>query len=123
MGTSEFYRVVEELPEVMDSLVVETGPVGEEGRLLLFVVLPEEVSLDQPLESRIQETIRLELSPRHLPDKIHPIAEVPRTLSGKKLEVPIKRILSGIPVEEALSKEAAANPESIRFFSELARLL
>ncbi|MEE8349833.1 MAG: acetoacetate--CoA ligase [Acidobacteriota bacterium] len=121
MGTSEFYRVVEELPEVMDSLVVETGPVGEEGRLLLFVVLPEKVSLDPPLANRIQETIRLELSPRHLPDKMYSIAEVPRTLSGKKLEVPVKRILSGIPVEEALSKEAAANPKSLQFFSELAR--
>ena len=121
MGTSEFYQVVEELPEVMDSLVVDIGPPGEEGRLLLFVVLQEGVSLDVLLESRIQEVIRRELSPRHLPDELYPIAEVPRTLSGKKLEVPVKRILSGIPVEEAVSKEAAANPEALRFFSELSR--
>ena len=119
MGTSEFYQVVEDLPEVEDSLVVEIGPPGEEGRLLLFVVLEEGVSLDALLEGHIQETIRRELSPRHLPDRMYAIAEVPRTLSGKKLEVPVKRILSGTPVEEAVSKEAAANPEALRFFSQL----
>ena len=119
MGTSEFYQVVEDLPEVEDSLVVEIGTPGEEGRLLLFVVLEEGVSLDALLEGRIQETIRRELSPRHLPDRMYAIAEVPRTLSGKKLEVPVKRILSGTPVEEAVSKEAAANPEALRFFSQL----
>ena len=119
MGSSEFYRVVEELPEVMDSLVVDIGPSGEEGRLLLFLVLPEGTTLDPPFESRIREVIGRELSPRHLPDQIYQIPEVPRTLSGKKLEMPIKRILSGIPPEQACSKEAVANPEALRFFSEL----
>jgi len=119
MGTSEFYRVVEEFPEVVDSLVVDIGRSGEEGQLLLFLVLPEGTTLDPPFESRIREVIRRELSPRHLPDEIYRIPEVPRTLSGKKLEVPIKRILSGVPPEQACSKEAVANPEALRFFSEL----
>jgi acetoacetyl-CoA synthetase len=120
MGTSEFYQVVEELPDVVDSLVVEIGPSGEEGRLLLFLVLEEGVALDASLEGHIQETLRRELSPRHLPDEIHVIAEVPRTLSGKKLEIPVKRILSGVPVEEAVSEEAVANPEALEFFNRLA---
>jgi acetoacetyl-CoA synthetase len=114
MGTSEFYRIVEELPEVLDSLVVDTGHSGENERLFLFVVLQDGLELDPALLDRINEVISQELSPRHLPDEILQVTEVPRTLSGKKLEVPIKRILSGIPVEEAVSKGAVANPETLR---------
>ena len=88
MGTSEFYRVVEKLPEVLDSLVLDCGHEGEEGRLLLFVVLPDGVALTEELKSRINQAVSRELSPRHIPDQIHTLAEVPRTLNGKKLEVP-----------------------------------
>ncbi len=123
MGTSEFYRIVEKLPEVLDSLVVDIGHLGENERLFLFVVLQDGIELDQSFVDHINEVISQELSPRHHPDEIYQVAEVPRTLSGKKLEVPVKRILSGIPVEEALSKGALANPEAMRFFTDLAAQL
>ncbi len=123
MGTADFYRVVEELPEVLDSLVVDTGQLGREGRLLLFVVLRDGVALDDPLKARIHDKLRREVSPRHVPDAVYAIAEVPRTLTGKKLEVPAKRILTGTPPERAVSRDAMSNPESIQFFVELAQAL
>jgi acetoacetyl-CoA synthetase len=121
MGTSEFYRVVEDLPEVLDSLVVDTGELAREGQLLLFVVLRPGVELDAALRDRIMGKIRQELSPRHVPNKIYAIAEVPRTLSGKKLEVPVKRILTGTPPERAASADALSNPTSLEVFVDLAR--
>ena len=102
---------------------VDIGHLGENERLFLFVVLQDGIELDQSFVDHINEVISQELSPRHLPDEIYQVAEVPRTLSGKKLEVPVKRILSGIPVEEALSKGALANPEAMRFFTDLAAQL
>jgi acetoacetyl-CoA synthetase len=120
MGTSEFYRVVADLPEVEDSLVIDTGALGRDGKLLLFVVLAEGVTLDEGVRSRINETLHRELSPRHVPDQIHAVREVPYTLNGKKVEVPVKRILMGIPVERAVSRAAISNPESLRYFAELA---
>ena len=119
MGTSEFYSVVEELDEVVDSLVIDTGHGGKEGRLLLFVVLQHGAALDDRLRSAIGAKLRAELSPRHVPDEIHQIEEVPRTLNGKKIEVPVKRILAGSPVPEAASEGAIANPESMRGFVNL----
>jgi acetoacetyl-CoA synthetase len=119
MGTSEFYRIVEELPEVQDSLVIDTGELGREGRLLLFVVLRAGATLDEALRARIVSTLRRELSPRHVPDAIHAIAEVPRTLNGKKVEVPVKRILAGVPPERAVSRDALANPEALAAFGTL----
>jgi acetoacetyl-CoA synthetase len=113
MGTSEFYRVVEGVDEVTDSLVVDVSDPGGEGRLLLFVVLRPGIELDGELERRLRELVRRELSPRHVPDEIHAIAEVPRTLSGKKLEVPVKRILTGVPLERAVSEGALANPDAV----------
>jgi acetoacetyl-CoA synthetase len=121
MGTAEFYRVVEELPEVVDSLVVDTGELGREGRLLLFVVLREGAELDEELRARIKQKLRRELSPRHVPDELHAIPEVPCTLTGKKLEVPVRRILLGQPPDQVLSPGALRNPESIRYFVELAQ--
>jgi len=121
MGTSEFYRVVDEFPEVLDSLVVDTGELGYEGQLLLFVVLRDGAALDHALRGRIAAKIRADLSPRHVPDRIYAIAEVPRTLSGKKLEVPVKRILTGAPPEQAVSADAMVNPQSLGVFIELAR--
>jgi acetoacetyl-CoA synthetase len=114
MGTSEFYRVVEGLDEVTDSLVVDASEPGGDGRLLLFVVLRPGCEADDELRLRLRDAVRRELSPRHVPDEIHVIHEVPRTLSGKKLEVPVKRILAGVPLEKAVSEGALANPDAIR---------
>jgi len=121
MGTAELYRVVEGLGEVVDSLVVDTSGPGGEGRLLLFVVLRPGVELDDELRRRIAAALRTELSPRHVPDEVHAIAEVPRTLSGKKLEVPVKRMLTGTPLDKAVSEGALANPKAIHEVVALAR--
>ncbi|NLG68867.1 MAG: acetoacetate--CoA ligase [Firmicutes bacterium] len=123
MGTSEFYRVVEEMPEVVDSLVVDTGQLGREGQLLLFVVLRPGVILDEVLQARIRQRLRTELSPRHVPDAIFAVPEVPRTLNAKKMEVPVRRILMGVPPEQAVSRDAMRNPEALRPFVELAQRL
>jgi acetoacetyl-CoA synthetase len=123
MGSSEFYRVVEDIPEIVDSLVVDTGQLGSEGRLLLFVVPRGGVSLDEELQARIEAKLRQELSPRYVPDEMHAVSDIPRTLNGKKLEVPIKRILTGTPAEKAVSPDAISNPQAMHFFIELARSL
>src|SRR4051794_7503427 len=115
MGTSEFYRVVEELPSVEDSLVIDTSAAGVEGKLLLFVVLGDGASLDQ-VSAELKQRIRSQLSPRHVPDEISAIEEVPRTLNGKKCEVPVKRILAGVPLENAVSEGALKNPASMQPF-------
>jgi acetoacetyl-CoA synthetase len=122
MGTSEFYQVVERFPEVTDSLVIDTGGLGREGRLLLFVVPAAGVELDEDLADRLRQALREGLSPRHVPDEIHQIDEVPQTLNGKKMEVPIKAILAGAPVERAVRRDAMANPGSIDAFVRLAGL-
>lgn len=121
MGTSEFYRVVEDLPEVLDSLVIDTSQLGNEGELLLFVVLGEGGSLDEALRTKIAGTIRRALSPRHMPNVIEVIAEVPRTLNGKKLEVPVKKILNGADPATAVSFDALVNAASIEPFVALAK--
>jgi acetoacetyl-CoA synthetase len=115
MGTAEFYRVVEELPGVEDSLVIDTSAAGAEGRLLLYVVPAAGADLDA-LRGELRAAIRRELSPRHLPDEIIAITEVPRTLNGKKCEVPVKRVLAGVPLEQAVSPGALKNPDAMRPF-------
>jgi acetoacetyl-CoA synthetase len=117
MGTSEFYRVVEQLPEVADSLVVDTGQLGTDGRLILYLVLAPEATLDDELTGRIKAALRLALSPRHVPDEIHQVPGIPRTLSGKKLEVPVRKILLGTPVADAADPDALANPEVLAWFA------
>ena len=112
MGTAELYSVVEALPEVADSLVVHLeDPEGGPGRLLLFVAPAPGVVLDDDLRGRIATALRTELSPRHVPDEIREVPGVPRTLSGKKLEVPVKRILAGADPDVAASRGSLANPE------------
>ncbi len=113
MGTSEFYRAAAELAEVEDCVIVDTGSLDREGKLWLFVVLAEGIALDSALADRIRRHLRTRLSPRHGPDEIRAIPEVPTTLSGKKLEVPIKRILAGEPVENAVNIGTLKNPDSI----------
>ena len=120
MGTSEFYSVVEGVPEVLDSLVIDLESLGREGYMPLFVVLQPGVHLTDELKARIKTRIRQSLSPRHVPDDIIAITEVPRTLNGKKLEVPIKKILLGMPVEKAANPDSMSNPQSLRPFVELA---
>jgi acetoacetyl-CoA synthetase len=117
MGTSEFYRVVEAFPEVADSLVVDTGQLGQDGRLVLYVTLAEGADLDQDLTGRLRGALRAKLSPRHVPDTIHRVPGIPRTLSGKKLEVPVRKILLGTPVAEAADKDALANPDVLVHFA------
>jgi len=116
MGSSEIYSVVEDLAEVNDSLVIGLElPRG--GYLMpLFVVLKDGVALDENLKKKINTKIRSTLSPRHVPDEIYAVSDVPRTLNAKKLEVPVKKILSGIPVEKAVNLDSMSNPESINYF-------
>ncbi|NUT38459.1 MAG: acetoacetate--CoA ligase [Thermoactinospora sp.] len=116
MGTSEFYRVVERFPEIADSLVIDTGQLGQDGRLLLYVTMVEGATLRDDLVMTLRRTLRDELSPRHVPDQIIEVPGIPRTLSGKKLEVPVRKILLGTPVEEAANRDAMANPDVLRFF-------
>ncbi|MFC6019407.1 acetoacetate--CoA ligase [Plantactinospora solaniradicis] len=122
LGTAEFYSVVEGLPEVIDSVVVHLeDDEGGAGELLLFVVLAEGLELDRPLTAKIARELRTGLSPRHVPDEIHQVGAVPRTLSAKKLEVPVKKILTGAPVDSAAATGALANPESLLAFERFAR--
>ncbi|MFI0418027.1 acetoacetate--CoA ligase [Spongiactinospora sp. 9N601] len=116
MGTSEFYRVVERFTEIADSLVIDTGRLGQEGRLLLYVTMAPGEALTDDLVSRLRTALRTELSPRHVPDAIHQVPGIPRTLSGKKLEVPVRKILLGTPVEQAANPDAMANPEVLSHF-------
>ncbi|HWD08767.1 MAG TPA: acetoacetate--CoA ligase, partial [Actinomycetota bacterium] len=120
-GTAEFYAVVEELDEVADSLVVDTGDLEHPGELLLFVVLASGTPLDDELTRRIRARLRTQLSPRHVPDRVIQIPAVPRTLNGKKVEVPVRRILLGAPPEVAASRDALANAEALATLIEAAR--
>lgn len=115
LGTSDFYAVVESLPEVSDSLVVHLDGGGRDD-LLLFVSLVPGAELDDALRARIVGTLRRELSPRHVPDSVEAVPVVPRTLSGKKLEVPVKRILTGTPADVAASRGSLADPTSLTWF-------
>lgn len=120
LGTSEFYSVVEALPEVADSLVVHLeDDQGGAGTLLLFVVLRDFSTDVDALRSQIATELRTQLSPRHVPDELHVVPALPRTLSGKKLEVPVKKILQGVPVEQAATKGALADPSALDVFVNL----
>jgi acetoacetyl-CoA synthetase len=124
LGTSEFYSVVEGFPEVADSLVVHLEDQSDDGigmgELLLFLVPAEGCAINDDLKGRIAAELRRSLSPRHIPDAIHGVSGIPRTLSGKKLEVPVKRILTGTPTDVAASRGALANPDSLEAFERLA---
>jgi acetoacetyl-CoA synthetase len=121
MGTAEIYRAALGVEEVLDALVVDVPRQDSELWMVMFVVLREGVGLDEELTAEIKSRIREDCSPRHVPNEIRQIAEVPRTLSGKVLEVPVKRILMGTPPEQAASVESLANPRSLDYFVELAR--
>jgi acetoacetyl-CoA synthetase len=120
MGTSEIYRAVLSIDAIVDALVVDVPRPGTEGWMPLFVVLREGTELDDDLRREIAKRVRGQCSPRHVPDEVFAIAEVPRTLSGKVLEVPVKRILMGTPAEKAASRDSLANPAALDYFTKMA---
>jgi acetoacetyl-CoA synthetase len=120
MGTAEIYRVVEDLPEVLDSMVVDLEYLGRESWMPLFVVLRDGIKLDAALEDRIRDQIRTRLSARHVPNDVIQVAEIPRTLTGKKMELPIKKLLLGQPIEKIANPDAMANPQSLQWYAAFA---
>ena len=120
MGTAEIYRVVEAVPEVRDSLVVDLEWLGRPSFMPLFVVLQPGAVLDDALDARIKDAIRTQASARHVPNRIWQVAEIPRTLTGKKMEVPVRRLLLGASAEKVAQPDAMANPQSLDFFVRLA---
>ncbi|WP_418123654.1 acetoacetate--CoA ligase [Variovorax sp. 160MFSha2.1] len=116
MGTSEIYSAVEGLPEVLDSMVVDLEYLGRDSYMPLFVVLRPGVSLDDAMRAKINNAIKTSLSPRFVPNDIFQVAEIPRTLSGKKQELPIKKLLLGQPIEKVVNREAMANPGSLDWY-------
>lgn len=120
MGSSEIYRVVEDIPEVLDSLIIGLERPGGNYYMPLFVVIKPGCVLDDALKQKIRTALRTNLTPHHVPDEIVAIAEVPRTLSGKKLEVPIKKVFLGTPLEKAASVGALGNPQALQFFLDFA---
>ncbi|MDP3673026.1 MAG: acetoacetate--CoA ligase [Telluria sp.] len=121
MGTSELYSAVEALPEVLDSMVVDLEYLGRESYMPLFVVLRPGSALDDAVKERINSAIKTALSPRFVPDGIFQVAEIPRTLSGKKQELPIKKLLLGQPLEKVVNRDAMANPGCLDWYLSFAR--
>jgi acetoacetyl-CoA synthetase len=121
MGTSELYSAVEALPEVMDSMVVDLEYLGKESYMPLFVVLRPGTALDDALKAKLNNAIKVALSPRFIPNEIFQVAEIPRTLSGKKQELPIKKLMLGQPLEKVVNKDAMANPGCLDWYVELAK--
>jgi acetoacetyl-CoA synthetase len=125
LGTAEFYTVVEALPEVADSLVVHLedadDDAGGAGTLILFVQLADGRALDDDVRGAINHALRSQLSPRHVPDVVHQVPVIPHTLSGKRIEVPVKRILQGTPTDEAVARGALTAPEGLAAFEQFGR--
>jgi len=121
MGTSELYSAVEALPEVMDSMVVDLEYLGKESYMPLFVVLRPGTTLDDALKAKLNNAIKVALSPRFIPNEIFQVAEIPRTLSGKKQELPIKKLMLGQPLEKVVNKDAMANPGCLDWYVNLAK--
>jgi acetoacetyl-CoA synthetase len=120
MGTSELYSAVEALPEVLDSMVVDLEYLGRDSYMPLFVVLRDGMTLDAAMHKRLVDAIKTALSPRFIPNEIFQVAEIPRTLSGKKQELPIKKLLLGQPLEKVVNREAMANPACLDWYVALA---
>ncbi|HEY4067452.1 MAG TPA: acetoacetate--CoA ligase [Burkholderiaceae bacterium] len=120
MGTAELYRAVEVLPEVLDSLVVDLEYLGRESYMPLFVVLREGLQLDAALTKRLKDAIRTALTARHVPNEIFQVTAVPRTLSGKKMELPVKKLLMGTPADQVFKLDAMANAECVSWFAAFA---
>ena len=121
MGSSEIYAAVESLPEIADSLVIGVEQLDGGYYMPLFVVLAGSKELDGSLQAKIKDTLRSTLSPRHVPDEVVAVAAIPRTLSGKKMEVPVKKLFQGVPLAKAANAGATTDPQALRHFEELAR--
>jgi acetoacetyl-CoA synthetase len=121
MGTSELYSAVEALSEVLDSMVVDLEYLGRESYMPLFVVLRPGLTLDEALQARLRDAVKTALSPRFVPDDILQVAEIPRTLSGKKQELPIKKLLLGQPIDKVVNPDAMANPGCLAWYVDFAR--
>jgi acetoacetyl-CoA synthetase len=121
MGTSELYSAVEALPEVLDSMVVDLEYLGRESYMPLFVVLRPGIALDAAMKTKINNAIKTALSPRFVPDDILEAPQIPRTLTGKKQELPVKKLLLGHPLEKVVNRDAMANPESLEWYLALAK--
>jgi acetoacetyl-CoA synthetase len=121
MGTAEFYRVVEALDEVLDSLVVDLEYLGRESYMALFVQLRPGVTLDDDLRKRIGAALKANLSARHVPNEIVPVEHIPKTITGKKMELPVKKLMLGHPLEKVVNRDAVANPQAIDWYVEFAR--
>ena len=122
MGTAELYRAVEALPEVLDSLVVDLEMLGHESWMGLFVVLRDGIALDDALATRIKQAVRDALSPRHVPSEVLQVPAIPRTLSGKKMELPVKKLLLGADAAKVMNRDAMANTDSVDWFLRFAEL-
>jgi acetoacetyl-CoA synthetase len=116
MGTSELYSAVEALPEVIDSMVVDLEYLGRDSYMPLFVVLREGVALDEAMKTKLNNAIKTALSPRFVPNDIFQVPEIPRTLSGKKQELPIKKLLLGQPIDKVVNRDAMANPACLDWY-------
>ena len=123
LGTSEIYRAVESLDEVIEGLVVDLEYLGRNSYLALFVVLKPNDALSESLKETIKAEIKQKVSPRFVPNEIFEVDEIPKTFSGKKLEVPIRKILLGQPVEKVVNRGSVANPDSINYFIELSKTI
>jgi acetoacetyl-CoA synthetase len=123
IGTSEIYRAVDKIEEIKDSLIICLEKEDGNFFMPLFVVLKDEFKLDNSLRDKINAMIRNEYTPRHVPDDIISISEVPYTISGKKVETPVKKILSGKPVSNILNQDALRNPSALDYFIEYAKTL
>ena len=121
MGTSELYSAVEALPEVMDSMVVDLEYLGRDSYMPLFVVLRDGLVLDDAMKAKLNDAIRTALSPRFVPNEIFQVAQIPRTLTGKKQELPIKKLMLGQPLEKVVNQDAMANPDCLPWYVDLAR--
>ena len=116
MGTSEFYRIIDSIKEIHDSLIIDLPTNNEESQLILFIAVASKLGMTSDLDDKIKTQIRSNLSPRHVPNQIIRVESIPKTLNGKKLEIPVKKILSGTPVHEALNIESVSNPDSLKLF-------
>ncbi|MFP7296729.1 acetoacetate--CoA ligase [Neobacillus niacini] len=123
MGTSEIYSALESIPEVLDSIIVDIPITSEQSYMPLFIVLREGTPFSEKLKSHINKTIRSNCSPRHVPNEIFSVKELPKTLNGKKIEVPIKKILMGIPIDKAVNADSLLNPDSLQYFVEFQRYI
>jgi len=116
IGTAEIYRAVESIPDVKDSLAVYLEKENGEGTISLFVVLAKDKSLTDSLKAQIKDVLRNEYSPRHVPDTIEQVSDIPYTINGKKMEAPMKRILMGQDPAKCINVETMRNPESLKAF-------